>query len=117
MSSRFRLGILALLPFALAGCGPDLDPQERQGRALIRDYGCGSCHVVPGVRVARGVSGPPLIHFRNRVLIAGRLPNERSNLVRWIMDPQQVDSGTAMPDLDVGAEHAAAIAAYLYTIR
>jgi cytochrome c1 len=34
---------------------------------------------------------------------------------KWIRDPQQVAPGTAMPDLNVGAQDARDITAFLYT--
>jgi cytochrome c len=83
----------------------------------IEQYGCGSCHVIPGVRGADGTVGPPLTDFSHRGYIAGELPNNGDNLIRWIMDPQEVEPGTAMPDLDIGEATARDIAAYLFTLR
>jgi cytochrome c1 len=51
-----------------------------------------------------------------RGYIAGHLPNNGPNLIRWIRDPQQVDPGNAMPDLGVGDVDARDIAAYLFTL-
>jgi cytochrome c len=87
----------------------------RGERALMR-YGCGSCHVVPGVPAAVGRVGPPLTDFADRAYVAGRLRNEPAALVRWIRDPQGVEPGTAMPNLDVTDADARDIAAYLYTL-
>jgi cytochrome c1 len=72
--------------------------------------------VVPGVREANGTVGPPLIDFRDRGYIAGELPNNATNLIRWIMDPRGVEPGTDMPDLGVTDQQARDIAAYLYTL-
>jgi hypothetical protein len=38
-------------------------------------------------------------------------------MVRWIMDPRQIDSLTAMPDLGVPDSLARDMAEYLYRIR
>jgi cytochrome c len=84
------------------------------GRRLIADYGCGSCHSIPGVPGANSMAGPPLKCFYQRSYIAGHLPNTRENLIRWIRHPQQVEPGTAMPDLGVTEKEAGDIAAYLY---
>lgn len=89
---------------------------DRGARAINR-YGCGSCHVIPGIREARGMVGPPLTDFGARTIIAGRLPNVPDSLERWIRVPQEVDPGTAMPDLDVSDQDARDIAAYLLTLR
>jgi cytochrome c1 len=84
------------------------------GRRLIASYGCGSCHSIPGVPGANSMAGPPLSCFYQRSYIAGRLPNNRENLIKWIQVPQQMDPGNAMPNLGVTDEEAGDIAAYLY---
>jgi cytochrome c len=87
-----------------------------RGKRVIVAYGCGSCHVIPGVPAAEGRVGPPLTDLAERTFIAGRLPNEATTLVRWIREPRAVDPSTAMPDLGVSEEDARDIAAYLYTL-
>jgi cytochrome c len=89
----------------------------QHGKELIRSYGCGACHIVPGIHTARGLVGPPLFDFSERTMIAGELPNTPANLVRWIENPQNVEPKTAMPNLGVNQEQAYDIAAYLYTLR
>jgi cytochrome c2 len=83
------------------------------GKVAMRHYGCVGCHVIPGVRDAVGLVGPPLTKMGRRSYIAGELANTPENLVRWIMDPQGVEPGTAMPDLGVSRDDARNIAAYL----
>jgi cytochrome c1 len=111
---------------ALYACGQDTrgvalesvvggDPE--QGRAAARVYGCGSCHVIPGVPGARGVVGAPLGEFARRKYIAGNLPNTPENLVAWLRNPQAVEPGTAMPNLNVSESDARNLAAYLATLR
>jgi cytochrome c1 len=90
------------------------DSAVEHGRLLIASYGCGSCHSIPGVPGADAIAGPPLDRFYQRSFIAGRLPNTWENLIRWIQDPQAIEPGTAMPDLDVTEADASDIAAYLY---
>lgn len=87
------------------------------GRQLIESYGCGACHMVPGVHAARGKVGPPLLFFAERTIIAGELPNTPENLEKWIEDPKQIEPKTAMPNLGVKPDEARDIAAYLYTLR
>jgi cytochrome c len=89
----------------------------RQGPALVAQLGCGSCHTVPGVRVAVGAAGPPLDFWPERIYIAGELINSPNNTVAWILAPQAVEPGTAMPDLKLTVGQARDIAAYLYTLR
>ncbi|GHJ54021.1 c-type cytochrome [Micromonospora chersina] len=127
MSRRLWLlaTVLAALPVVtVTGCAstsPPPPPESHAGRPdrgakLIAQYGCGSCHTVPGVDRAGGLVGPPLTRFGARSYIAGELPNNADNLRRWITDPQAVEPGTAMPNLGVSAIDAQDIAAYLYTL-
>ena len=88
-----------------------------RGRTAIRKYGCGSCHAIPGVGGAAGMVGPPLANIAQRVYIAGVLPNEPDNMIRWIENPQGIDPKTAMPYMGVTTRDARDIAAYLYTLR
>ena len=87
------------------------------GKVAINRFGCGSCHMIPGIRNAQGVVGPPLTAFGRRVYIAGEVPNTSENLVQWLEVPQSIEPGTAMPNLGVTEGEARDIAAYLYTLR
>jgi cytochrome c1 len=127
MSARILLAAaVACCVYALAGCDLGQSPRgysisgignAQHGKQLIRSYGCGACHTIPGVRAARGLVGPPLYFFGERTMIAGQLPNTPENLTRWIEHPRQIEPKTAMPDLGVSASEAYDIAAYLYTLR
>ena len=88
-----------------------------RGPALMRDYGCIGCHVIPGVAGAHGRVGPPLEHVGARRVIAGRLPNTPDALVRWIVDPRSIDSLTIMPATGISVAQARDVAAYLYQQR
>jgi mono/diheme cytochrome c family protein len=125
---RRRLGAAALaLACLLGGCevGPDRIAEAKQltggdperGRALTREYGCGACHTIDGVPGARALVGPPLNGLRERVYIAGVVPNSPQALVRWIVDPKRIDSLTAMPKLGLSEDQARDVAAFLYTLR
>jgi cytochrome c len=87
------------------------------GKRLLSDYGCVSCHVVPGIDAEPAYVGPPLDHWGKRSYIAGALSNNEQNLVQWITGPQEVEPGTAMPNLDVSEQDATNIAAYLLSIE
>jgi cytochrome c1 len=94
-----------------------MNGNPHRGRQLIVSYGCGACHVIPGIYTARGLVGPPLYFFSRRTIIAGELPNTPDNLVRWLRHPTAVEPGTAMPDLGLNQQQAQDIAAYLYTLE
>ena len=95
----------------LTGGDPD------RGVTAIGRYGCAACHTIPGITRADGEVGPPLDRIAGRYYLAGHLQNTPANMVRWIQHPQQVEKGTAMPEMGVTDSDARDIAAYLYTLR
>ncbi len=101
----------AISPWRISGAQP------ARGPALIQHYGCGACHIIPGVAQARGTVGPPLTRFGQRAYIAGILHNNPDNLTLWLRDPQRVLPGNAMPDTGVTRLDARDMAAYLYTLH
>jgi cytochrome c2 len=115
--------VAAVVASACASSPPSTPPPQvadgnpALGVEAIQRYGCGSCHVIPGVAGADGKVGPPLNDFSERGFIAGQLENNGENLITWIEDPQGVEPGTAMPNLGVTAQDARDIAAYLFTLR
>lgn len=106
-----------LAAILVAGCGHEATPalagDPEQGRLLLRQFGCGSCHRIPGVAAAQSEACPPLDGIARRVYLAGRLPNTPQNMARWIRDPQHFAPGTAMPDLQLTERQARDIVAYL----
>jgi mono/diheme cytochrome c family protein len=101
-----------------AGCEPRSDlpalPREDLGEILLRQYGCHACHVIDGVVGPPSFTGPPLRDWPRRGYIAGVLPNTPHNLVAFIQDPRRISPSTLMPDLEVPARHAEAMAAFLF---
>lgn len=87
-----------------------------RGKVALRAYGCGTCHTIPGIRGARGLVGPSLAETGQRVYVAGVLPNEPENMVRWILDPPAVDPRTAMPKVGVSDQDARDMAEYIYQL-
>ena len=88
-----------------------------RGRAEIQSYGCGACHVIPGIPGAAGRVGPSLYDFGHQSFVAGVVANTPPNLEAWIKDPPALSPRTAMPNLNVTDAQARDIAAYLYTLR
>ena len=119
------LTVIVLAAGAMSACSGDSakaaaamtggDPAR--GRVAVSVYGCATCHVIPGIREAQGMVGPPLTNIASRMYLAGRLPNTPSNMERWIQQPHAVDDQTAMPETGVTDADARNIAAYLYTLR
>jgi cytochrome c2 len=112
---------LVLLCLPLWGCdstgAPALGGDPENGKLLLRQFGCGSCHEIPGVAAAQGKVGPPLAGVADRVYLGGVLPNTPETMAAFIRAPQQADPNTAMPDMGVGEEHARDMVAYLYTLK
>jgi cytochrome c len=88
------------------------DPEA--GRLALVRLGCTACHTVEGVRAPTGRVGPSLDELQDRRMIAGRLANTPENAVRFILDPQGVSPGSAMPNLRVVEAEARDIVAFLY---
>lgn len=113
-----------LLPLALGGCRDGAQGAEtayggkaHRGAALIRKFGCGGCHTIPGIDGADGLVGPPLDHMASRVYIAGVLRNSTDNMMKWLRDPQSVVPNNAMPDMGISEQQARDITAYLDTLK
>jgi mono/diheme cytochrome c family protein len=87
------------------------------GRRAIDQYACATCHVIPGITGATRQVGPPLEGIASRSYIGGVLANTPRNMVRWLMSPQRVSPGSAMPDLGVREQDARDITAYLATLK
>jgi len=116
---RACLGAVLVLA-GLAACEPTHQRRvswgnSDRGAQLIRAYGCGSCHSIPGIQRADSKVGPPLRDLSERVYIAGVITNTPQHLMQWIQHPRAVDSRTAMPELGVTPDDARDIAAYLYS--
>lgn len=121
---RSAVGWSVAIAVAAGGCaaGPSVRSNQvaegdvAAGKVALEEYGCVSCHSIPGIDRAEGWVGPPLDRFGRRAYIAGRLSNSHDNLVLWIRDPREVDPETAMPDVGVTEEDAINMAAYLLSL-
>jgi cytochrome c len=105
-------------------CQPEIPVEQRvtggdpvRGRVAITETGCNACHVIPGIPGPHGNLGPPLEHFSRRALIAGVVPNQPTELIRFIRDAPSLEPATAMPRMPISEAAATDIAAYLMTLR
>ena len=87
------------------------------GKEKIQQYGCATCHEIPGVATAIGRVGPPLTHMASRTYLAGQLLNTPDNMMHWIQKPQEFEQHTAMPDTRVNEQDARDMIAYLYSLN
>ena len=104
-------------PAAPAGGAVAQGGDAEKGKMLIQQYGCMTCHIVPGIDGPRGMVGPSLEAFASRPMILNKVPNDEKNLVVYLQNPQQVDPQTAMPNLGLSEPDARAIASYLHTLK
>ena len=81
---------------------------------IMRRYGCGGCHTIPGLAGADGQVGPPLTGLVHRVYVGGGASNSPDNLITWIVSPQTFAPHTAMPATGITEAEARDVAAYLY---
>ena len=123
MKSIFCLIVLAW-GFLVTGCSRSMPGQAARGSQnqrpvpeLMIQYGCPACHVVPRVPGAVGQVGPSLEGLGQRSYVAGTLPNTPENIVSWIMHPQHLRPGTAMPEMGVTEEDARRIQIFLESQR
>ena len=94
---------------------PAVDTER--GRHVLLQYGCVTCHEIPGVIGAAIPVGPPLDRMGSRRFIGGVLENTPDNMVRWLREPQQFIPDGAMPNLGVPERDARDMAAYLESLR
>lgn len=91
------------------------DPNAaKRGLAAIERVQCGACHEIRGVDWPAGRTGPSLVDFGDRGMIAGSLPNRPDVLAAFIRNAPAVKPGSPMPPMPVSQREARDIAAYLY---
>ena len=89
------------------------DSMARRGREIFLSGPCALCHAITGTPAGSRV-GPELTHLASRrTLAAGTLPNGKGNLAAWILDPQRIKPGTAMPATALPPADLEALLAYL----
>lgn len=114
---------IVVVGMTLGGCDGWTHPPRSsfgdaaKGSKLIRNFGCGTCHTIPGVDGADGSVGPPLDAIGRRTYLAGTLPNTPDNMMKWLRDPQRFAPQTVMPNVGLNDNQARDITAYLQTLQ
>lgn len=86
------------------------------GQRIFLDR-CAGCHTVRASDAA-GMQAPDLTHVGSRQqLAAGTLTNTPEHLLDWIQHAQQIKPDSLMPSFTLKAQDAAALCAYLATLR
>lgn len=87
------------------------------GAAFFQRQTCGTCHRIRGT-AANGNVGPDLTHFASRkTMLAGMMPNTRTNLQKWLEDPQAVKPGALMPRFIYPKDSINVLVDYLSTLK
>ena len=90
--------------------------QVGQGERVFSSQ-CSGCHEVRGTS-AGGEHAPDLTHLMSRgTIAAGLLPNSPDQLMNWITHVQELKPGARMPDFSFSPADAAALSAYLATLK
>jgi cytochrome c len=122
-SSFARIGLLLGTMILLSACqgeSPETVTVEggeaELGAELVQSYECASCHYIPGVEGPHGTEAPGLQLWQNRSFVAGSAPNQPQYVISFLMEPESIQPGSAMPNLGISEEEARHITAYLYTL-
>ncbi|WP_018614330.1 cytochrome c oxidase subunit II [Segetibacter koreensis] len=87
------------------------------GEKLFTEKTCGNCHNISGTS-NRGRDGPDLTHLASRkTLLTGLIENNKDNLGKWILKPQEIKPGAKMPDFKMDKQSADEIVAYLSSLK
>ncbi|MEO8767642.1 MAG: c-type cytochrome, partial [Nitrosospira sp.] len=82
------------------------------GHKLFMDR-CAGCHAIRGTH-ATGQHAPDLTHLNSRRwLAAGLLTNTPENLMKWIVNAQQLKPGSRMPSIALSESEKSALALFL----
>jgi len=118
-----RTSALLVCAALASACGSQQKPSRveggdpERGRLLSQQYQCAACHYIPEVQGANGDAGPSLRHMGRLSYIAGSIPNQPENMIRFLQNPPAVKPGTLMPALGISEAEARHMAAFMYTLR
>jgi cytochrome c oxidase subunit 2 len=95
---------------------PAAQSQSPGFQAFTRNQ-CASCHTLRGTN-AQGRIGPDLTHLATRkTLGALTIPNTRSDLGAWILDPQKFKPGNKMPALAISQPDQTKLVNFLRSLK
>ena len=93
------------------------DAAARAGRDLFLSQTCINCHRVRGTPAA-GTYAPDLTHLMSRqTLASGVVPNNREQLRKWVIDPQQLKDGCLMPAFGLSDRQVEQLVGYLESLK
>jgi cytochrome c oxidase subunit 2 len=93
------------------------DAKAARGKTVFESSTCAGCHTIRGT-TADGTLGPDLTHLATRSTIAsGTIRLTETNLLHWILDPQDVKLGATMPPTALTDDEVRSLTAYLLGLR
>ncbi len=104
------LGLLLFVGCPDPATTPVEPPTPPSGEELFKDKTCRNCHA------SYSQVCPSLIGFSERSLIAGKVPNTRENLRKWLKDPFSIKYGTRMPKIYLTDTEINLLIDYIYTL-
>ena len=123
LSSGLSSGALLVCAALASGCAKE-EPASRvaggdpeRGRLLVQQYQCAACHFIPEVQGPNGDAGPSLQSMGRMSYIAGSIPNQPENMIRFLQNAPAVKPGTLMPALGISDDEARHMAAFMYSLK
>lgn len=123
LSSGLSSSALLVCAALASGCAKE-EPASRvvggdpeRGRLLVQQYQCAACHFIPEVQGPNGDAGPSLESMGRLSYIAGSIPNQPENMIRFLQNPPAVKPGTLMPALGITDDEARHMAAFMYSLK
>jgi cytochrome c len=123
LTTRVTTGVLLCAAALASGCAKE-EPASRvvggdpeRGRLLVQQYQCAACHFIPEVQGPNGDAGPSLQYMGRLSYIAGSIPNQPENMIRFLQNPPAVKPGTLMPALGITDDEARHMAAFMYSLK
>ena len=120
--ANMRFSVIAQMPDDFDGWAEaqaeDASPPDTalasEGQEVFQRLICSNCHTVRGVSETASTVAPDLTHLSSRSTLAARtIPNTRSNLASWIMDPQLAKPGSNMPSTPMSGRELDALLEFL----
>lgn len=123
LTTRLTAGTVLVCAALASGCTKEApasrvaggDPER--GRLLVQQYQCAACHFIPEVQGPNGDAGPSLQSMGRMSYIAGSIPNQPENMIRFLQNPPAVKPGTLMPALGISNDEARHMAAFMYSLK
>jgi cytochrome c2 len=104
------LGLIVFIAYIDPPKSPEVDI-PKTGVSLFITKSCLACH-----RKNSSNMCPSLVNFAQKPLIAGKVPNTRENLQKWLKKPSSIKKGTKMPNLGLTDEEIELLIEYIQTL-